>query len=187
MKDEKNFETKEKSRKTILELLLYNFPMQLANRFGIEPYEVFAVIDSLDEKQKRQLQRERLKKRPFIYIKVKSEMEKRKISAKGALSIIERTINNGKAGQLAEVYYILGEPLKSERVINSAIKSTSSESLKKSLEKQLESLKIEQKAEAVRKCGKQKGMSNSEIAMQAGVTESFVIRVLGTRKLNLDR
>ena len=43
------------------------------------------------------------------------------------------------------------------------------------------------KAEAVRKCGKQKGMSNSEIAMQAGVTESFVIRVLGTRKLNLDR
>ena len=53
MKDEKNFETKEKSRKTILELLLYNFPMQLANRFGIEPYEVFAVIDSLDEKQKR--------------------------------------------------------------------------------------------------------------------------------------
>ena len=178
MKDEKNFETKEKSRKTILELLLYNFPMQLANRFGIEPYEVFAVIDSLDEKQKRQLQRERLKKRPFIYIKVKSEMEKRKISAKGALSIIERTINNGKAGQLAEVYYILGEPLKSERVINSAIKS---------LEKQLESLKIEQKAEAVRKCRKQKGMSNSEIAMQAGVTESFVIRVLGTRKLNLDR
>ena len=73
MKDEKNFETKEKSRKTILELLLYNFPMQLANRFGIEPYEVFAVIDSLDEKQKRQLQRERLKKRPFIYIKVKKE------------------------------------------------------------------------------------------------------------------
>ena len=53
--------------------------------------------------------------------------------------------------------------------------------------KQLESLKIEQKAEAVRKCRKQKGMSNSEIAMQAGVTESFVIRVLGTRKLNLDR
>lgn len=178
-------EITKKDRNKIIDLLKTFLPRQVAKRLKISCKTVFDVIDSLNEDEKKEVDKAFVRNRQYVFRELK-KCKNKGYSPIDSLAIIDEKIPVCFISQLEDVYYNLGLYANIEKSINKRIyiDESTSDKDKKYLHDLKETMHLEVISMKIRKQWKEaiekgKTISFERLCKEYNVRTSFLIDLLG--------
>lgn len=175
-------------KKNITNKLITQYPFDVALSLNIQPMVVYDYLENMEEKEKKDL-KANLLKRNIIWIKVrdlKSEKAKNneKISVYDAIQQLYPTLSKNEKIKLVRFYYLCDQEKMAVKTVNQMIYFEDlSEDVKESLIE--EKTKINRET-LVKKIREKKRIPYIELCREFNVSNSFVMQILGRESIFQD-
>ena len=183
-----------KIREEVKKLLETMYPIEIAKKLEIRPYDVYNIMDSVPINEMSKINMRAIKNRSNINMQIQELQSEEMMGISEALQEIEKTERSVKnLFEFADVYYILGAKISCLRVVDKIGKYTKKEVIREKAIKQRETYEREFLARKISKSYRksiqveEKPTSYETLCKEFTTNSKFLEEILGEEEKDINR